>query len=243
MNIFIAGASGAIGSRLVPQLLARGHEVTAITRSAQNADVLGALGARPTLADALDRAAVVDAVRRAEPEVVINQLTGLAGVKSLKNFDKEFTLTNKLRTAGTHYLLEGAHAAGARRFIAQSYGSWNYERSGAGLKVEEDRLDPNPPAKQRQSLAAIEHLESAVASAEAIEGVALRYGNFYGPGTGLALDGDLVRQYASAGCRSRATVAACGPSSISTTRPPRRWPRSNAARQGSTTWSTTSPCR
>jgi nucleoside-diphosphate-sugar epimerase len=194
VNIFIAGGSGAIGMRLVRQLVAQGHEVTAMTRTAEKADALRALGARPALADALERTAVLQALGQAEPEVVIHQLTSLAGVDSFKNFDEEFALTNRLRTVGTGYLLEGARAAGARRFIAQSYGNWNYERSGARLKVEEDRLDPHPPANQRQSLAAIEHLESAVTNTEEIEGIALRYGNFYGPGTGLALDGDIVRQ-------------------------------------------------
>jgi nucleoside-diphosphate-sugar epimerase len=194
MNIFIAGGTGAIGTRLVPQLVARGHEVIATTRSEAKADALRALGARPVLADALDRKAVVQAVTKAEPEVVIHQLTALAGIKSLRNFDKEFALTNRLRTVGTDHLLEGAREAGARRFIAQSYGSWNYERFGSAVKVEDDPIDPNPPAKQRESLAAIERLETAVTGAEGIEGVALRYGNFYGPGTGLALDGDIVRQ-------------------------------------------------
>jgi nucleoside-diphosphate-sugar epimerase len=194
MNIFVAGASGALGTRLVRQLIARGYEVTAMTRSEQKADEVRELGARSALADALDRAAVLEAVRKSEPEVVIHQLTSLAGVRSLKNFDRGFAQTNRLRTRGTDYLLEGARAAGARRFIAQSYGNWNYERSGTGLKVEEDHLDPNPPVNQRQSLAAIEHLERAVTNADGIEGVALRYGNFYGPGTGLALDGDIVRQ-------------------------------------------------
>jgi nucleoside-diphosphate-sugar epimerase len=131
-------------------------------------------------------------VLRAEPQVVIHQLTALAGVKSFKNFDQEFALTNRLRTEGTDHLLEAALAAGARRFIAQSYGNWNYARTGNGLKTEEDPFDPNPPANQVQSLKAIRHLESRVLGAEDIEGIALRYGNFYGPGNGIALDGELA---------------------------------------------------
>jgi nucleoside-diphosphate-sugar epimerase len=133
----------------------------------------------------------MQAVMRAEPEVVIHQLTGLTGVKSYRNFDKEFALTNRLRTEGTDHLLAAAQAAGVRRFIAQSYGNWNYARTGSGLKTEEDPLDANPPRHQRQTLAAIRHVEEAVVGAG---GIALRYGNFYGPGTGIALDGDVVRQ-------------------------------------------------
>jgi nucleoside-diphosphate-sugar epimerase len=144
------------------------------------------------IADALDRSAVVQALMRAEPDVVIHQLTGLHGVSNLRNFDREFALTNRLRTEGTDHLLEGARAAGARRFIAQSYGNWNYERAGTGLKTEADALDAKPPANQTKSLEAIRYLETTVTEAENIEGIALRYGNFYGPGTGLSLDGDLV---------------------------------------------------
>jgi 2-alkyl-3-oxoalkanoate reductase len=191
MKVFVAGASGAMGKRLVPQLLAGGYEVVALTRSAGKARELHALGAEPVVADALDRTAIMQAVMRAEPEVVIHQLTGLAGATSFRNFDKEFALTNRLRTEGTNHLLAAARAAGVRRFIAQSYGNWNYARTGSGLKTEDDALDPSPPRNQRRSLAAIRHLEEAVVGAG---GIALRYGNFYGPGTGVALDGDIVAQ-------------------------------------------------
>jgi nucleoside-diphosphate-sugar epimerase len=194
MKVFVAGGSGAMGMRLVPQLVTAGYEVVAMTRSQPKAARLGELGAQPVIADALDRAAVVQTLKRAEPDVVIHQLTGLSGAKSFKQFDKEFALTNRLRTEGTDHLLEGARAAGARRFIAQSYGSWNYERTGSGLKTETDPLDPNPPANQVESLKAIRYLEKAVVEAGDIEGIALRYANFYGPGTGLALDGDIVEQ-------------------------------------------------
>jgi nucleoside-diphosphate-sugar epimerase len=190
MKVFVAGGSGAIGGRLVPQLLARGHEVTAMTRSAGKADSLRALGAGVAVADALDRDAVVHAIVAAEPEVVIHQLTGLAGVKNFKRFDKEFELTNQLRTRGTDHLLDAARAAGTRRFIAQSYGNWNYERTGSGLKTEDDPLDPRPPANQRQSLEALRYLESRVLGTDGIEGLALRYGGFYGPGTGMSTDGE-----------------------------------------------------
>ncbi len=194
MKVFVAGASGAMGMRLVPQLLAGGHEVVAMTRSPEKGERLQALGAKAAIADALDRDAVVRAVTDAQPEAVIHQLTALTGVKSFRNFDKEFALTNRLRTEGTDHLLEGAKAAGARRFVAQSYGNWNYERTGSGLKTEEDRLDPSPPTNQRQTLAAIQYLEKAVLEADGIEGVALRYANFYGPGTGIDADGDIVAE-------------------------------------------------
>jgi nucleoside-diphosphate-sugar epimerase len=192
MKIFVAGATGALGARLVPMLIDGGHDVVAMTRSPGKADGLRALGAEPVVADGLDRGAVMQAVTRAEPEVVIHQMTALAGMKSLKRFDAEFALTNRLRTEGTDHLVEAARAAGARRLIVQSYGSWNYERTGTGLKSEDDPLDSDPPAHQRESLAAIRHLERAVLGAGDVEGIALRYASFYGPGTGIAHGGDIV---------------------------------------------------
>ena len=191
MKVFVAGGTGAMGRRLVPQLLAAGHTVVAMTRSERNASWLRALGADAAIADALDRSAVVQALRRAQPDAVIHQLTGLAGAKSFKNFDREFASTNRLRTEGTDFLVEGARAAGVQRFIAQSYGNWNYARTGTGLKTEADELDPMPPPNQVKSLEAIRHLERAVLD---FGGIALRYGNFYGPGTGIDTDGDVVAQ-------------------------------------------------
>ncbi len=194
MKVFIAGGSGAIGTRLIPELLAHGHHPVAMTRTPAKADQLRAGGAEPVIADALDEAAVTQAVMRSEPDAIIHQLTSLTGVKNLKHFDREFAMTNRLRTEGTDHLVRAAQAAGVTRFIAQSYGNWNYERTGDGLKTEEARLDPNPPAEQRQSMAAIMHLESAVAT---IDGIVLRYGGFYGPGTDLSREGmiaELVRK-------------------------------------------------
>ena len=148
MKVFVAGSSGAMGRRLVPRLVAGGYEVVAMTRDDGKAAWLCRVGAQPVMADALDRAAVADVVKASEPEVVIHQLTALSGAKSFKNFDKEFALTNRLRTEGTDYLLEAARAAGVRRVVAQSYGNWNYERTGSPVKTEQDPFDPHPPANQ-----------------------------------------------------------------------------------------------
>jgi nucleoside-diphosphate-sugar epimerase len=188
-KVFLAGAAGAIGKRLVPLLVGRGYTVVAMTRSPRNADGLRARGAEPVIADGLDRDAVMQAVLRAEPDVVIHEMTGLAGVTSVRRFDHDFALTNRLRTEGTDHLLEAARVAGTRRFVAQSFGNWNYERTGTAPKSETDRLDPAPPAHQRMSLAAIRYLEDTVVGADGLEGVALRYGNLYGPGTGFAANG------------------------------------------------------
>src|SRR5919201_662132 len=138
MKVFVAGASGAVGRRLVPLLVAGGYEVTAMSRSEDRVKALRSFAADPVVADGLDRTGVMQAVTRAEPEVVIHQMTGLTGVKSFKRFDVEFASTNRLRREGVDYLLEAARSAGARRVIAQSFGNWNYERTGARLKTEED---------------------------------------------------------------------------------------------------------
>jgi nucleoside-diphosphate-sugar epimerase len=191
MKVFIAGAGGAVGRRLALQLVAAGHEVTAMTRSDAKAGELRALGAEVAIADALARPAVIEAVMRAEPEVVINELTALTGVTDYRRFDRVFAETNRLRTEGTANLVEAAQAAGARRLIAQSYGGWNYARTGTAAKVEDDPFDPSPPANQRESLQAIRQLEATVLGAESIEGIVLRYASFYGPGTNIAADGDI----------------------------------------------------
>lgn len=181
MRIFVAGASGVIGRQLLPQLAAQGHQVTATTRSPGKTGLLRSLGAEPVVADGLDGAAVGEAVARAQPEVVIHQMTALSGPFSIRKFDKTFALTNRLRTEGTDHLLAAAVAAGARRFIAQSYGGWTGSREGGPVKTEEDPLDPAPPAAMRQSMAAIRHLEQVVPAAP-LEGIVLRYGSLYGPG-------------------------------------------------------------
>src|SRR6185312_15135243 len=170
LRIFIAGASGTLGRRLVPQLIARGHHVTGTTRS--RAEELRALGAEPVIVDPLDAEAVRDAVVRAEPDVVVHQLTALAGLGMARNFDKAFALTNRLRTTGTDNLIAAARAAGARRLVWQSYAGWPYGSGGSTVKTEDDPLDPDPPADARESLAAIRHLEAAVLES-GLEGVVL----------------------------------------------------------------------
>ena len=193
MKVFVAGATGAVGKRLLPMLVARGYDVTGSTRSADKAGWIRSVGAKPVVVEALDRSAVMQAVVRAEPGVVVHELTGLVGVKSFKKFDDEFALTNRLRTDGLDYLLEAARAAGVKRFVAQSYGNWNYERAGSRVKSENDPFDPNPPANQRKTLEAIVYLERTVTAAPGMDGIVLRHANHYGPGTSFALDdGDLL---------------------------------------------------
>jgi nucleoside-diphosphate-sugar epimerase len=177
MRVFVAGATGALGARLVPQLVERGHEVIGATRSAEKTDRLAALGAEPVVLDVLDPAAVRDAVRTASPDAIVHQATALAGASDVKHFDRSFELTNRLRTEGTDALLEAAREAGVGRFVAQSYAGWPYARTGGPVKTEEDPLDPSPVPDMRQTLRAIEHLEAAVAGEG---GIALRYGGFYG---------------------------------------------------------------
>ena len=187
MKVFVAGATGAIGRQLVPMLTEQGHEVTAMTRTAAKEDLIRRMGARPAVADALDPEAIAQVMAEAEPEVVIHELTDLTGTFA-RNIDKAFATTNRLRTEGTDHLLAAARAVGARRFIAQSFAGWPFKRVGGQVKSEEDPLDESPPKPIRQTLAAIRHLEDTVTRADGIEGLALRYGGFYGPGTSLALN-------------------------------------------------------
>jgi 2-alkyl-3-oxoalkanoate reductase len=177
MRVFVAGASGAIGTRLVPQLIDRGHEVTGSFLSPGNAGRLRALGARPVALDLLDPAAVRQAVLEAGPEAIIHQATALANVRFSRKLDRSFGPTNRLRTEGTDALLAAAAEAGVRRFLAQSFASYRYAREGGPVKTEDDPLDPAPPAAARQTNAAMRHLDDAVTGAG---GIALRYGGFYG---------------------------------------------------------------
>jgi nucleoside-diphosphate-sugar epimerase len=185
MRVFVAGATGAIGKQLVPRLVAAGHEVHGMTRSESKQAMLYELGAVPVVADALDSDQVAEAVGRARPDVIVHQLTAIESLDP-RHFDRDFALTNRLRTEGTDYLLSAGQAMGVRRFVAQSYGSWWYVRTGGPVKSEEDPLEPTPAREMRESRAAIGHLEEAVLGARWTEGIVLRYGSFYGPGTSMA---------------------------------------------------------
>jgi 2-alkyl-3-oxoalkanoate reductase len=192
MRVFLAGGTGAIGRRLLSQLIARDHQVTATTRSPDKLDQLRALGAEAVTLEGLDAVAVGKAVARAEPDVIIHQMTALAGKPDLKHFDRWFASTNELRTKGTVHLLAAASAAGVGRFIAQSYTGWTNVREGGPVKTEEDPLDPDPAEAQTESLAAIRFLEKAVLEAP-LEGIVLRYGSLYGPGASESLV-ELIRK-------------------------------------------------
>ncbi len=192
MKVFVTGATGAVGASLVPQLIKKGHDVIAMTRSEQKAREFGAMGVHGIVADGLDAAAVMAAVGNTQPDAIVHQMTSLASAKDFKNFDREFAVTNRLRTVGTDNLIAAALAAGVRRIVAQSYGNWNYERVGSALKTESDPLDPNPPANQRESLTAIRYLEDRITGSADFVGIALRFGNFYGPRTSFAFDGSIT---------------------------------------------------
>jgi nucleoside-diphosphate-sugar epimerase len=189
MKVFVAGATGAIGKQLVPRLVAAGHEVHGMTRSESKQAMLDELGAVPVVADALDPDQVAQAVGEATPDVIVHELTAIGSV-DLRHFDRDFALTNRLRTEGTDHLLSAGQAVGVRRFVAQSYGAWWYVRTGGPVKSEEDPLDPTPAREMRGSWTAIRHLEEAVLDARWTEGIVLRYGAFYGPGTSMAPGGE-----------------------------------------------------
>jgi nucleoside-diphosphate-sugar epimerase len=188
MRVFVAGATGAIGRQLVPRLVEAGHEVHGMTRSESKKALLDELGAVPVVADALDPDQVAEAVGGARPEVIVHQLTALAGV-DMRHPERGVAMTNRVRIEGTDHLLSAGQAVGVRRFVAQSVGL--YVRTGGPVKSEEDPLDPTPPRKLREGAAGIRHLERAVLDARWTEGIVLRYGAFYGPGTHLAPGGEL----------------------------------------------------
>jgi nucleoside-diphosphate-sugar epimerase len=177
MHVFIAGGTGAIGTRLIPRLVERGHRVTATTRDPAKLAGLDRLGAHAVVADGLDGAAVGEAVASAQPDAVVHQMSALAGKLDPKHFDRSFAVTNRLRTEGLDHLVAAAQATGVRHIVAQSYTGWPNIRSGGWVKDEEDPLDPEPPKAQRESLAAIRYLEETV---QKEGGTVLRYGGFYG---------------------------------------------------------------
>jgi 2-alkyl-3-oxoalkanoate reductase len=177
MRVFVAGASGAIGSRLVFQLIEAGHEVVGTYNSPANAERVGTLGAKPVALDLLDARAVRKAVLETEPEAIVHQATALADARFGRNLDRTFAQTNRLRTEGTDALLAAADEAGVHRFVAQSFASYRYVREGGPVKTEDDPLDPAPPPNTLQSHAAMRHLDRAVTDGG---GIVLRYGAFYG---------------------------------------------------------------
>ena len=196
MKVFVAGATGAIGRQLVPRLVQAGHEVHGMTHSESKQAMLRELGAVPLVADALDPDQVVGVVDRAKPDVIVHQLTAIGELLDLRHFDRDFALTNRLRTEGTNNLLSAGKALGVKRFVAQSYFGM-YDRTGAAVKTEEDPFGTAPPREMRETVAAIRHLEQAVLGATWAEGIVLRYGGFYGPGTSLAPDAaqvELIRR-------------------------------------------------
>jgi nucleoside-diphosphate-sugar epimerase len=191
MNILIAGATGAAGRALIPHLIENGHTVTGTTRDKAKFAQLQALGVTPALMDGLDAASVKAAVDAAEPDVIVHQMTALTGI-DMKNIDKAFTTTNRLRTEGTEHLI--AAKAPETLLIAQSFAGWPYARTGGPIKTEADPLDPDPPKGIRETHAAIRRLEELTTNAN---GIVLRYGGFYGPHTGMAPDGEqatMIRQ-------------------------------------------------
>src|SRR2546430_9265934 len=188
MRIFLAGASGAIGRRLVPLLLAQGHHVTGMVRSSERADGVRALGAEPAIADALDGAAVRRAVEEARPEAVIHELTSLPRRIDPRKIERDFVLNDRLRSEGTRHLVEAAHAAGAERIVAQSI-AFAYAPGPPGtIHDEQDPLFVDAPEPFRRSARAVAELEQTVLDAG---GHVLRYGYFYGPGSSIARDGSL----------------------------------------------------
>jgi 2-alkyl-3-oxoalkanoate reductase len=197
MRVFVAGATGAIGRQIVPQLVGAGHDVIGMTRSRAKTDLVRGLGARPVVADALDPDAVARAVAETEPAVIVHQLTALSGEPDFRHVDRFAEPTNRLRTEGTDHLLAAGRAVGIRRFIAQGIVAiGTYARSGGPVKAEDDPPDLDLPAKGRSGADALRYMEAAVGGIDWAEGLVLRYGAFYGPGTGIsaAPDALLTRQ-------------------------------------------------
>lgn len=193
MRVFVTGASGAIGSRLVPQLIDAGHEVIGTHNSPASAELLRTIGAKPVLLDLLDAGAVRKAVLEHEPEAIVHQATALANVKFSRNMDKVTAKTSELRTKGTDALLAAAREAGVRRFVAQSVAVFGrYAREGGPIKSEDDPREQTPPANTQQTVAALNHLERVVTD---FGGIALRYGAFYGAANDGTIEPVRKRQF------------------------------------------------
>ena len=193
MKVLVTGGTGAIGKFLLPLLLENKHDVVALTRSAIKAADLEDMGVSAAIVDPLDKVRLTAEVRRAEPDVIIHQLTALTGAGNFRKFDQEFALTNRFRTEVTDTLLAAARTIGTRRFIAQSYCGWPNGRKGAAVKTEEDPLDPNPLESFTKSLAAIRYLETTLRNTKFLDALALRYGWFYGPGTAIGQGGTVLK--------------------------------------------------
>jgi nucleoside-diphosphate-sugar epimerase len=177
MRVFVAGATGAVGTRLVPQLLERGHQVVGTSRSQEKIERLKAQGAEGVALDLLDPSDVMHAVGQARPDAIVHEATALSDLSDVKHFDRSFAATNQLRTVGTQALLAAAREHGVRHFVAQSFAGWPYAREGGPIKTEDDPLDPTPVPDMRESLEAIRELEQSVLAAG---GIVLRYGGLYG---------------------------------------------------------------
>jgi nucleoside-diphosphate-sugar epimerase len=190
MRVFVAGASGAIGRPLIPKLVAAGHDVTGTTRSEANAEAVRAAGARAAVVDVFDSDALRAAMVEASPEVVVHELTALPDRMDFRKKDL-YAATNRVRTEGTRNLLDGARAAGARRFVSQSI-AFAYRNEGSRVKTEEDPLLTEARAPFDSGVRALHEMESAVLGADGIDGLVLRYGFFYGPGTHYDKDGALI---------------------------------------------------
>lgn len=214
MKVFLAGATGVLGRVLVPQLVARGHNVVGMTRSESKQGLLRGLGARPIVADALNPDAVAQAVESAEPEVIVHELTALSEPMSMRDARhperfKGAIMTNRLRTEATDHLLAAGRAAGARRFVAQSFGAFRFARTGGPVQTEDDPLDPGaPPQGFRAGLEAIIHLERVVTTIDWGAGLVLRYGGLYGPGTTISVAPDA--QIAAAVRKRRFPIISAG---------------------------------
>jgi nucleoside-diphosphate-sugar epimerase len=196
MHVYIAGGTGAIGQRLVPQLVTRGHRVTSTTRDPGKIELIDGMGAEAVVVDALDSAAVGESVAKAEPDAVVHQLSALSGKLDVKHFDRSFAMTNRLRTEGLDHLIAAAQASGVPHVVTQSYTGWPNIRSGSWVKDEEDPLDPEPPRAQRETLEGIRYLEDAT---QKVDGTVLRYGGFYGDATNAMVPVIRKRQFPLAG--------------------------------------------
>ena len=192
MRVFVAGANGAVGRRLVPMLIASGHQVTGTATSERSAAAVRATGADAVVVDGLDAVGIGEAVARAQPDAIIHEMTALSGAPDFRHFDRWFARTNRLRTEGTEHLLAAAKASGVKRFVAQSFTGWSNARTGSWIKTETDPLDPHPLPEQTETLAAIRFLERAVLDAP-LEGIVVRYGGLYGPGSSETL-ADILRK-------------------------------------------------